>query len=206
MNDNRFDRKAADWDKKKMRRELASAVSQAIGRLPLNRKMLALDFGCGTGLISIPLAGEIGKIIALDSSAGMIEVLQEKLNSHNITNIQTVCAEIENAELPNSFDIIYTSMVLHHITRTQPVLRRFSELLTSGGLLAIADLDTEDGSFHKPGSQEKHHGFDRAILQEDLLRLGFSEITYSTVHTIQKTIKDGSSKDFTVFLATAKKI
>lgn len=206
MSENRFDRKAADWDKKRMRRELASAVSQAIAKLPLNNTMLALDFGCGTGLVSLPLAGKIGKIIALDSSAGMIEVLDKKLSTKNITNVQTVCAEIENVELPATFDLIFTSMALHHIAETEPVLRRFAELLKPGGTVAIADLDAEDGSFHQPGSEEKHHGFDRAALQEDLLSLGFSTITYSTVHTINKTMKDGSSKDFTVFLATAKKL
>jgi ubiquinone/menaquinone biosynthesis C-methylase UbiE len=206
MSDNRFDRKAADWDKKRMRTELAGAVSQAIAKLPLNTNMLALDFGCGTGLVSIPLAEKIGKIIALDSSAGMLEVLREKLSSQNITNIQTVCAEIEDAELPASFDVIFTSMALHHIALIEPVLRRFSELLKPGGILAIADLDAEDGSFHKPGSGEKHHGFNRAVLQEDLLRQGFSTTSYSTVHTIKKTMEDGSSKDFTVFLATATKI
>jgi ubiquinone/menaquinone biosynthesis C-methylase UbiE len=205
MSDNRFDRKAAGWDKKKMRRELAAAVSQAIAQLPLNTNMIGLDFGCGTGLVSLPLAGQIGKIYALDSSTGMLEVLQEKLNEQNITTIETVCAEIENAELPASFDIIFTSMALHHITAIEPVLQRFSELLKPGGIVAIADLDAEDGSFHKPGSEEKHHGFDRATLQEDLLRLGFSDIAFSTVFTITKTTKDGSVKDFTVFLATAKK-
>jgi len=206
MSDNRFDRKAADWDKKRMRRELASAVSPAITKLPLNRNMLALDFGCGTGLVSIPLAGKIGEIIALDSSAGMLEVLDEKLRSQKITNIQTLCAEIENAKLPESFDLIFTSMALHHIALIEPVLQRFSELLKPGGTVAIADLDAEDGSFHKPGSEEKHHGFDRATLEENLLRLGFSASTYSTVHTIKKTMKDGSFRDFTVFLATAKKL
>ena len=206
MSENRFDRKAADWDKKRMRRELASAVSQAIANLPIKTTMQALDFGCGTGLVSIPLAGKLGKIIALDSSPGMIEVLEEKLSKLSITNIQTVCAEIENVELPATFDIIFTSMALHHIAETEPVLLKFSELLKPGGIVAIADLDAEDGSFHKPGSGEKHHGFERAALQEDLLRLGFSNISYSTVHTISKTMKDNSSKDFSVFLATARKV
>ena len=205
MSSNRFDHKAADWDKKKMRRELANAVSQALAQLALNSDMRALDFGCGTGLVSIPLANKIGTILALDSSAGMIEVLQEKLKEHNITNIQTMCAEIENTELPPDFDLIFTSMALHHITDTKPILQRFAELLKPGGIVAIADLDVEDGSFHKPGSEEKHHGFDRAVLLEELTRHGFSSVAFTTVHTIKKTVKDGSVKDFSVFLATAKK-
>ena len=206
MSDNRFDRDAADWDKKRMRRELASAVSQALTEIPLDTTMQAMDFGCGTGLVSILLAGKVCRIIALDSSPGMLEVLREKITSQNITNIETLCAEIENAELPPNFDVIFTSMTLHHITDTGSVLQRFSELLKTGGTVAIADLDAEDGSFHKPGSEEKHHGFDRGTLEKELIRYGFSQISFNTVHTITKTVKNGNLKDFTIFLATAKKI
>jgi 2-polyprenyl-3-methyl-5-hydroxy-6-metoxy-1,4-benzoquinol methylase len=206
MSDNRFDRKAADWDKKRMRRELAETVSRELSRLFPDNAMLALDFGCGTGLVSIPLASKAGKIIALDSSSGMVEVLEEKLSSQKIINIQPMCAEIGEADLPANFDIIFTSMAMHHIADIKPVLQRFSELLKPGGIVAIADLDIEDGSFHKPGSGEKHHGFDRAALQEELNRFDFSKISFSTIYTINKTMQDGSTRDFTVFLATAEKI
>lgn len=206
MSENRFDRKAADWDKKRMRIQLATAVSEALAKLPLHNTMQVMDFGCGTGLVSIPLAGKVGKILALDSSSGMIEVLRKKIVGQNITNMEPLCAAIESVDLQPNFDLIFTSMALHHITDTEPVLQRFVKLLKPGGTVAIADLDAEDGSFHKPGSEEKHHGFDRGAMKVDLIRHGFSTISFSTVHTINKTSKDGSSKDFTVFLATGKKI
>lgn len=205
MTTNRFDTKAANWDKKEMRRKLAGAVAEAIGKHNLEKVELALDFGCGTGLVSIPLSAKIPRIIALDSSVGMIEVLQSKINELHIPNIETMQAEITNGDLPEDFDLIFTSMTLHHIKDTDQVLRRFAQLLKPGGKVTIADLDAEDGSFHKPGSEEKHHGFDREILREKLQKYGFQHIGFTTVHTVSKTMDDGTTKDFSVFLATAEK-
>lgn len=200
-----FDRKSRDWDKKQTRREMAAAVALSIAELPLHSSMLAMDFGCGTGLISLPLAPKLGKIIALDSSPGMIEVLRQKIEEQGITNIEGYLGEIAVIELPQDFDLIFTSMTLHHIADIDTVLTRFSELLKPGGLLAVADLDAEDGSFHKAGSEEQHHGFDRHLLSTKLQERGFADIGFRTVHTISKETEDGTQRNFTVFLATAEK-
>lgn len=205
MTNNRFDRKAADWDKKEMRRKLADAVAKAIDALDLKNVELALDFGCGTGLVSIPLASRIKRIIALDSSAGMIEVLQGKIDDLHLVNMEAVQAQITATDLPADFDLIFTSMTLHHIADPVEVLERFGQLLKTGGRVAIADLDAEDGSFHNPGAEEKHHGFQRDSLRRELEKSGFQDIDFATVYTIGKTMTDGTVKDFTVFLATAVK-
>jgi ubiquinone/menaquinone biosynthesis C-methylase UbiE len=201
----RFDRKSKDWDKEQTRRELAGAVARALAGLPLHKDMLSMDFGCGTGLVGLPLAPRLGKIIALDSSPGMIAVLQQKIDEQGITNVECRLADITTAVLPQDFDLIFTSMTLHHIADIEAILARFAELLKPGGHLAIADLDAEDGSFHKAGSEEKHHGFDRLALTDTLHNHGFADITFEKVHTIAKQVQDGTVKDFTVFLAVAVK-
>lgn len=205
MSTNNFDRKAGDWDKKVMRRQLAAAVSAAIAGLGLNPTMRIMDFGCGTGLVSLPLAGKVAHILALDSSAGMIEVVEDKLRKEQIDNVEARCADIISDDLPAEFDLILTSMTLHHIEDIEPIIVRFHRLLKKGGRVAIADLDAEDGSFHRHDSGEKHHGFDRHDLRRSLQGIGFGNIDVDTVHTITKTMDDGRVKDFSVFLATAVK-
>lgn len=205
MSDNRFDRKARDWDKNKRRHELAEAVRSALLELPIQQDMRGMDFGCGTGLVGLPLAHKFAKLYGVDTSAGMLEVLQRKAAEQHITNIETYQNEITSLELPEKLDMIFTSMTLHHIVDTTTVLERFFDLLKPGGLAAIADLDTEDGSFHKAGSEEKHHGFDRETLRKSLLQCGFAPPSFSTVHTITKTMEDSPPRDFTVFLAVTQK-
>lgn len=205
MSTNTFDRKARDWDKKIMRRQLAAAVSAAIASRGLDPTLRVMDFGCGTGLVSLPLAGKVAHILALDSSPGMIEVVQDKLDKQQIDNVEARCADIFSAELPADFDLILTSMTLHHIEDIEPILLRFHRLLKTGGRVAIADLDAEDGSFHRHNSGEKHHGFDRQALRRRLQDLGFGAIAVDTVHTITKTVADGQEKNFSVFLITAVK-
>lgn len=56
MSRKKFDRAAADWDKKSRRIMLAEKVSTAIGKLPLTRAMDAMEYGCGTGLVGLALA------------------------------------------------------------------------------------------------------------------------------------------------------
>lgn len=205
MSENHFDAKAASWDKNKQRQELAEAVARAITTLPITDEMVAMDFGCGTGLVSLPLSPKFCRIIAFDSSAGMLEMLQQKIKDQKIKNIEPVLGDIATAQFSDSFDCIFTSMTLHHVKNTASVLFRFSQLLKPGGFIAIADLDNEDGSFHQPGSGEKHHGFKRQDLEKHLLQFGFTAIAFSTVHQITKKTENGELTTFPVFLATAQK-
>ena len=67
MTENRFDKAAADWDKKQRRVELAKAIAAGISTpLPLHKEMQALEYGCGTGLVGLALAPRLGSLIAVD--------------------------------------------------------------------------------------------------------------------------------------------
>ncbi|MCU0458946.1 MAG: class I SAM-dependent methyltransferase [Bacteroidales bacterium] len=74
-----FDIKASGWDRNLMHRERAETVAAAIIRqIPLSRKMKALEFGAGTGLLSFNLMNHIGQITLVDNSEGMVKILREK--------------------------------------------------------------------------------------------------------------------------------
>ena len=93
-------------------------------------------------------------------------------------------------------------MAMHHVQDTARLIQRFSEHLNTGGLIALADLDKEDGSFHPADTEGVfHQGFERTELQTMLEKQGFGEINFLTAHTINK-----EEKSFPVFLLTAKKL
>jgi SAM-dependent methyltransferase len=206
-----FDEAAGTWDEKPSRVELARAVAEAIkGQVPLDRRMRAMEYGCGTGLVSVALAPYLGQIMAADSSARMLEVLEEKLKNLKIENITTMLLDLTDPDLDPrglgaGFDLIFTSMTLHHIEPVEGLISRFSELLRPGGWLVIADLDREDGSFHGDIPGVFHHGFDRERLKAILSEKGFGRIEAITAHVLRKEVAPGELREYPVFSMRAMK-
>ncbi len=165
--------------------------------------MTALEFGAGTGLLSFMLKNHLKEITLIDNSEGMVKVLNEKLKSEKADTLKAVKADLEHEDLfPGGFDLIYTLMVLHHVGDLEKIIRKFHDLLKPGGYLAIADLYSEDGSFHGEGFHG-HKGFDPGSLSELLEKCGFTSINHRKVYVIDKKISDKSSKKFDIFLMTA---
>ncbi len=204
---NEFDIKASEWDKSDMHRERAVAIAREIIRqIPMNREMTALEFGAGTGLLSFMIKDHLKEITLIDNSEGMVKVLNEKLKAEKADNLKVIKADLEHEDLsPGRFDLIYTLMVLHHVGDVETIIKKFHDLLNPGGHLAIADLYSEDGSFHGEGFQG-HLGFDPGSLSALLDKCGFISISHSKVYVIDKAISETRSKRFDVFLMTAVRL
>ena len=112
-----FDSKARQWDDNPVFRERGLKIAEAIRQtVPLHRQMSALDYGCGTGLLSFPLKDELGAILMADSSGGMLEVVNEKIAALGVSNMTTLQLDLLADPPPaQRFDLIVTSMTLHHV-------------------------------------------------------------------------------------------
>lgn len=200
-----FDSKARQWDENPVFVERGRKIAEAIRKqVALTPDMSALDYGCGTGLLSFPLKDALGQITLKDTSTGMLEVLREKIAAQGVANMTVRQTDLTAEPLPDErYDLIYSSMTLHHIPDTDKILQVFHDLLNKGGKLCLADLDKEDGSFH--GIEiDVHHGFDRAALAAKAERAGFRNIRFDTVFEIVKDT-DGGSRAYPVFLMTAER-
>ena len=200
-----FDERAKDWDSKPERVERAHAVADAIREaLPLRPGMTALEYGCGTGLLSFFLQDEFASITLADTSQGMLDVLSDKIKAAKTAHMHPVRLDLAVDPLPaQKFDVTYSLMVLHHIPSTDVILHKFHEILRPDGWLVVADLDKEDGSFHTDGSTDVHLGFRRDELQKRVEAIGFTEMHFSTAYEIHKIINE-EQKTFPVFLMTAR--
>ena len=201
---NEFDIKAAEWDKSMMHRERAEKVAgEIMKQIPLNRTMSALEFGAGTGLLSFMLKDHLREITLIDNSQGMVKVLNEKLKTAEAKNLKVVFADLEHDDYEEgSFDLIYTLMVLHHVVDVETIIKKFRGLLNPGGYLAIADLYSEDGSFHG-GGFTGHRGFDPGQLSALLQKHGFTGISHRKVYVIERAVSENSREKYDVFLLTA---
>ena len=201
-----FDERAKDWDSDPKKVERARAVAEAIrSTIPLTADMSALEYGCGTGLLSFALQSDLGQITLADTSQGMLDVLGEKVSASGVTNMRPKRLDLSTDPLPaDRFDLTYSLMTLHHIEDAKGILKKFHDLLNPLGKLVIADLDKEDGSFHTDGTTDVHLGFERSELQKWVEEAGFTDVRFSTAFEIKKKIGD-AEKTFPVFLLTARK-
>ena len=202
---NEFDQKAQGWDDRPDHVERAQAVAAAIkAAVLLSPQMRALEYGCGTGLLSFALQPYLGHMTLADSSSGMLAVLRDKIAAAKIQNMMPLQLDLMIDPLPvERFPLIYTLMTLHHVADSDRVLRAFYELLDPQGYLCVADLDKEDGSFH---TSEFHgpHGFDREELAALARSIGFTDIRFTTAYHMTREVQ-GTPKDFPIFLMVARK-
>jgi 2-polyprenyl-3-methyl-5-hydroxy-6-metoxy-1,4-benzoquinol methylase len=206
----KFNREAFLWDDNPQRRFLADAAAMSIiaAAIPQNRWQ-ALEIGCGTGLVSLAIAPLVERVTAINTSREMLEVLQYKAGIAGISNIRTHCSDLDlfssGTGPEEKFDLIYCSMTLHHIEDTAGCIRIFSRHLSPDGIIAIADLEPEDGRFHEDPEENVHRGFERSSLSALFRQNGLQETSYSTIHIIRKTNRDGVAAEYPVFLVTASR-
>jgi ubiquinone/menaquinone biosynthesis C-methylase UbiE len=202
-----FDIQSITWDDE-IRKNRAKLIAQEISKsIQIEKQYTALEFGCGTGLISFCLNDKFEMITLVDTSKGMVDVLNSKIKAFEIDNMKVYQIDInENHILPgDSYDVIYTSMALHHIIDTKATIKNLYRLLKLNGYLCIVDLDEEDGSFHKEERDfNGHNGFNQNVLKNILLEIGFKEVDTNTFYEDLKVVEEMNVK-YSLFLMIGKK-
>ena len=199
---NRFDEAAATWDEEPRRVRLARAVADEIARqIHLSHNMDVLDFGCGTGLLTLALQPLVRSVTGADASSGMLDVLKQKVQAQGLANVETILLDSKvPLSLDARFHLIVSSMALHHVANLAPLFSRFHKQLEPGGRVGLADLDREDGSFHEDARDVFHLGFERSELQTLLAAAGFVGLDVTTA-----TITRKENRDYPVFLITGRR-
>ena len=194
-----FDERAATWDDDPDKVERAQDVARAVlAAVPTGPDTRVLEYGAGTGLVTQALRDRVGPVTLADNSPGMRAVLQEKIAAGALPQGARVWdLDLESQPAPDErFDLVVSSMVMHHVADLSTVLSGFARLLDAGGHLCLADLDSEDGSFHTYDFAGRH-GFDRDEVAAALESAGFTGVTVGDCTEIRR---DGHV--YPVFLAT----
>ncbi|MCF6243740.1 MAG: class I SAM-dependent methyltransferase [Sulfurovum sp.] len=200
MSKDLFFHKSKSWDMNSKRVKNARSIAELIVKnIKLKSTMEIMDFGAGTGLLSFFVAQKVGKIIAVDNSPSMLEEFKKKSPEFDCKT-EIIEKDLSIESLDSKFDGIISSMTIHHLEDTAALFSKFYTMLNDGGFIAIADLDSEDGSFHSDNTGVFHYGFDRKELEKVALEAGFRNIKFETASKIEKP-----HQTFTVFLMTAEK-
>jgi len=179
MGKSEWDDYATDWDDNP---QVAAYAAQAFEQL-VNVLMLdglrVFDFGCGTGLLGEKISANAKEVVALDSSAKMIEVLRQK----NLSNVVTVAdlltpeAIEKHPSLQQPFDLIVASSVCAFLPDYPGTLNLLKDLLSKGGSFVQWDWLTAD--------EENATGFSPSALHSALEGAGFQEIKITTPFEIE---------------------
>jgi ubiquinone/menaquinone biosynthesis C-methylase UbiE len=203
-----FDERAADWDTPE-HVERAEAVADAIvAAVPVAPGTRAIELGAGTGLLGLAILERVGperlaELTLTDPSSGMLDVARAKVRGRALAGVRVEPFDMATDQLPTGapFDLVISLLVLHHVEDTAAALRGVARLVRRGGLIAISDLDTEDGSFHTAEAEGiHHHGFDRDALRRLTEEAGFDDVRLSNAGEMER-----EGRSYPLFLLVARR-
>ncbi len=195
-----FAHKSKSWDMNSRRVKNAQSIARTIvENISLTPDMHLLDLGAGTGLLSFFLAQKVARITALDNSPSMLEVFREKASEFACPT-DVIEGDIMHIKNDSLYDGIVSSMTIHHIEDIPVLLHKLYTMLKPGGFIALADLESEDGSFHSDNTGVFHYGFDTQNLAKQATQAGFTDVATYHASTIEKP-----HRNFEVFVITGYK-
>jgi len=195
-----FQHKADDYEKDNNRVDNVKNIANSIlNEINFTKSMEIMDFGSGTGLLLEKIAPYVKKITAIDMSTSMNKKLHDKKDLLPC-DLDILEVDLSKSKLDKKFDLIISSMTLHHIEDIEALFCDFYTMLNENGSIALADLDSEDGDFHTKDTGVFHFGFDREEIVQVAKNAGFKNIKITSSSIAYKP--HGA---YPIFLLTASK-
>ena len=188
-----FNHKAETFDSPK-NIFLANLVCQAVEKqidLLLDKEIL--DFGGGTGLLTLPLAKQAKSVTLVDISERMLEQARLKAEQQDIKNIQFLEQDLLKNPLEKEIDLIVVCRVLHHMPDLDEALSLFHQHLKEDGQLLLADFTKTEAN---------HHGFELPELENKLIQHGFSSVHSQILYSAEDLFQGNYSE---LFLTVSQK-
>ncbi|WP_164667232.1 class I SAM-dependent methyltransferase [Virgibacillus doumboii] len=178
MDNNVFEQIAKRYDTED-RIELANVIVEEVRpKLQHSKSKSLIDYGSGTGLVSLELTDLVDSVLLVDSSQQMLDVAKAKISRKEITSANILNSDFTQETPERKADIILMSLVLLHIPDTEKILQALFNVLNNGGKLIIVDFDKNDKINHP----KVHNGFSHEELKKDLTEVGFKSNEVKTFH------------------------
>jgi ubiquinone/menaquinone biosynthesis C-methylase UbiE/biotin operon repressor len=174
--------------------------SMAEALLRLMPPMIIADLGAGEGAFALLLAQRAKKVIAVDTSAKMIEVGREQALRHGLDNVEYRLGDMEELPIDSaSVDLVFFSQSLHHALHPERAVTEAARILVPAGRIVILDLVKHRFEEARELYADEWLGFSETELESLLEKSAFTQIQTSIVH------KDPDPPHFQTLLAVANK-
>ncbi len=157
------------------------------------------DVGCGEGDLTLLLARFAKRVTAIDLSAQMLRVVQERSAEAGVASrVAVEKGDLEKLPLKtNSEDAVFVSQVLHHAARPNKALKEAARILKPGGQLILLDLARHDQEWVRDEWADQWLGFNRDELRGWLKEAGLKVKVFQTL--------EGPEPAFSVWMVVAEK-
>ena len=174
------------------------SVAEALLRLmsPMN----IADLGAGDGTFALLLAQGAKKVIAVDTSARMIEVGRDLALRNVISNVDFRLGDMEEVPIAAAeVDVVFFSQSLHHALHPDRALKEAFRILAPGGRIVVLDLLKHRFEEARELYADEWLGFSEAEVENMLEKSGFTTVQTSVVY------KDPDAPQFRTLLGIASK-
>ena len=158
------------------------------------------DLGAGEGSSALLLSPSARRVIAVDSSARMIEVGRDQALRNGIKNVEFRLGDMEEVPIGDGeVDLVFFSQSLHHALHPERALSEAARILAPGGRVAILDLGKHRFEEARELYADEWLGFSEAELESMLEKAGFTAVETSVVD------KEPETPQFQTLLAVGSK-
>ena len=172
--------------------------------ISLTKETVILDFGAGTGLVTIPLLPDVKRVIFQDVSEHMLNQCKENLAKQEMKNYEFFLGDVKDYE--GKVDIIIASMVFHHIENIEELSKILLSKLKSHGKLVICDFLPGAAFFERMKPKIPYYGFVPDELCNILIKSGFAKAQSKTANPISHIQDDGKPEFYQRFAIYAESL
>jgi ubiquinone/menaquinone biosynthesis C-methylase UbiE len=141
----------------------------------IDSSLVVGDLGCGTGQLTETVAPYVKQVIAVDSSADMLEAARARVGA--AANVDIRQGELENLPIGvGELDAAMLSLVLHHSPSPAKALSEVARVLGPGGRVLVVDMLPHERQDYQQQMGHVWLGFSDKQIARFLAGAGFGNV------------------------------